>query len=98
MAGLLSALLLARDGHRVTVYERDDTDVPDTADQAFDDFGVGFSVRLQLGHAGSADANQGAFGRHEEGVGQDEHDQGRQSQQVGPEERHGQGAFAPSER
>lgn len=36
MAGLLAALFLARDGHRVTVYERDDTDVPATADEAFD--------------------------------------------------------------
>jgi len=36
MAGMLAALLLARDGHRVTVYERDDTDLPSTADEAFD--------------------------------------------------------------
>ena len=36
MAGLLAALVLARDGHRVTVLERDDTDVPATADEAFD--------------------------------------------------------------
>lgn len=36
MAGLLAALFLARDGHRVTVYERDDTDVPATADEAFE--------------------------------------------------------------
>lgn len=36
MAGLLAALMLARDGHRVTVFERDDTDVPTTADEAFD--------------------------------------------------------------
>lgn len=36
MAGMLAALLLARDGHRVTVYERDDTDLPETADAAFD--------------------------------------------------------------
>ena len=36
MAGMLAALLLARDGHRVTVYERDDTDMPDTADEAFE--------------------------------------------------------------
>lgn len=36
MAGTLTALLLARDGHRITVYERDDTDLPDTADEAFD--------------------------------------------------------------
>lgn len=35
MAGLLAALFLARDGHRVTVFERDDTDVPATADEAF---------------------------------------------------------------
>jgi Phytoene dehydrogenase and related proteins len=36
MAGMLAALVLARDGHTVTVYERDDTDLPDTADEAFD--------------------------------------------------------------
>jgi 2-polyprenyl-6-methoxyphenol hydroxylase-like FAD-dependent oxidoreductase len=36
MAGMLAALLLARDGHRVTVYERDDTDLPETADEAFE--------------------------------------------------------------
>ncbi len=36
MAGMLAALMLARDGHRVTVYERDDTDLPATADEAFD--------------------------------------------------------------
>lgn len=35
MAGMLAALLLARDGHRLTVYERDDTDLPRTADEAF---------------------------------------------------------------
>src|SRR4051794_5705827 len=35
MAGLLAALMLARDGHHVTVLERDDTDVPATADEAF---------------------------------------------------------------
>lgn len=36
MAGMLAALMLARDGHRVTVHERDDTDLPPTADDAFD--------------------------------------------------------------
>ena len=36
MAGMLAALVLARDGHRVTVFERDDTDLPATADEAFD--------------------------------------------------------------
>lgn len=36
MAGLLAALVLARDGHTVTVYERDDTDVPASADEAFE--------------------------------------------------------------
>ncbi len=36
MAGILAALVLARDGHSVTVYERDDTDLPATADEAFD--------------------------------------------------------------
>ena len=36
IAGMLAALMLARDGHHVTVFERDDTGVPDTADEAFD--------------------------------------------------------------
>lgn len=36
MAGMLAALMLARDGHHITVYERDDTDLPATADEAFD--------------------------------------------------------------
>lgn len=36
MAGMLAALVLARDGHTVTVYERDDTDLPETADEAFE--------------------------------------------------------------
>lgn len=36
IAGMLAALLLARDGHAVTVVERDDTDLPDSADEAFD--------------------------------------------------------------
>ncbi len=36
MAGMLAALLLARDGHDVTVFERDDTDLPATADEAFE--------------------------------------------------------------
>ncbi|BAN00543.1 FAD-dependent oxidoreductase [Ilumatobacter coccineus] len=36
MAGMLAALVLARDGHTVTVYERDDTDLPASADEAFE--------------------------------------------------------------
>jgi 2-polyprenyl-6-methoxyphenol hydroxylase-like FAD-dependent oxidoreductase len=36
VAGLASALDLARRGHRVTVLERDDTPMPATADEAFD--------------------------------------------------------------
>jgi 2-polyprenyl-6-methoxyphenol hydroxylase-like FAD-dependent oxidoreductase len=51
MAGLLAALLLARDGHRITVYERDDTDVPDTADQAFDDWDRRGAPHARQSHA-----------------------------------------------
>jgi 2-polyprenyl-6-methoxyphenol hydroxylase-like FAD-dependent oxidoreductase len=36
VSGLSSALALARQGHRVTVVERDDTPMPSTADEAFD--------------------------------------------------------------
>jgi len=36
VAGLGSALVLARHGHRVTVVERDDTPMPASADEAFD--------------------------------------------------------------
>ena len=35
IGGLSSALLLARNGHRVTLVERDDTPMPDTAEAAF---------------------------------------------------------------
>lgn len=35
VAGLGSALALARLGHAVTVFERDDTPTPATADEAF---------------------------------------------------------------
>lgn len=36
VSGLSTALKLSRRGHRVTVVERDDTPMPDSADQAFD--------------------------------------------------------------
>ena len=36
VSGLGSALVLARDGHQVTVVERDDTPMPSSADEAFD--------------------------------------------------------------
>ncbi len=36
MAGLGSALALARQGHDVTVFERDDTPMPESAEEAFD--------------------------------------------------------------
>lgn len=35
MAGMLATLMLARDGHRVTVFERDDNPLPASADDAF---------------------------------------------------------------
>ena len=51
MAGLLAALMLARDGHRVTVLERDDTDVPATADEAFDDWDRRGAAHARQSHA-----------------------------------------------
>jgi 2-polyprenyl-6-methoxyphenol hydroxylase-like FAD-dependent oxidoreductase len=51
MAGMLAALLLARDGHRVTVYERDDTDLPDTADEAFDNWDRRGAPHARQSHA-----------------------------------------------
>ena len=51
MAGLLAALLLARDGHRVTVLERDDTDVPATADEAFDHWDRRGAAHARQSHA-----------------------------------------------
>src|SRR6476620_4563887 len=36
VSGLGAALVLARQGHRVTVVERDDTPMPDSADEAFE--------------------------------------------------------------
>ena len=51
MAGLLAALVLARDGHRVTVLERDDTDVPATADEAFDHWDRRGAAHARQSHA-----------------------------------------------
>jgi 2-polyprenyl-6-methoxyphenol hydroxylase-like FAD-dependent oxidoreductase len=51
MAGLLAALMLARDGHRVTVLERDDTDVPATADEAFADWDRRGAAHARQSHA-----------------------------------------------
>lgn len=51
MAGLLAALFLARDGHRVTVYERDDTDVPATADEAFEHWDRRGAAHARQSHA-----------------------------------------------
>ncbi len=51
MAGLLAALVLARDGHRVTVFERDDTDVPATADEAFDHWDRRGAAHARQSHA-----------------------------------------------
>ncbi len=51
MTGLLSALFLARDGHNVTVYERDDTNVPATADEAFDQWQRSGVAHARQSHA-----------------------------------------------
>ena len=51
MAGLLAALMLSRDGHRVTVLERDDTDVPATADEAFDHWDRRGAAHARQSHA-----------------------------------------------
>ncbi len=51
MAGMLAALVLARDGHRVTVYERDDTDLPATADEAFDEWDRRGAPHARQSHA-----------------------------------------------
>jgi 2-polyprenyl-6-methoxyphenol hydroxylase-like FAD-dependent oxidoreductase len=51
MAGLLAALFLSRDGHYVTVFERDDTDVPATADEAFDGWDRRGAAHARQSHA-----------------------------------------------
>ncbi|MCB0967518.1 MAG: FAD-dependent oxidoreductase [Ilumatobacter sp.] len=51
MAGMLAALLLARDGHEVTVFERDDTDLPATADEAFDGWNRRGAPHARQSHA-----------------------------------------------
>lgn len=51
MAGLLAALMLSRDGHLVTVLERDDTDVPATADEAFDHWDRRGAAHARQSHA-----------------------------------------------
>ncbi len=51
MAGLLAALVLARDGHKVTVYERDDTELPETADEAFDHWNRRGAAHARQSHA-----------------------------------------------
>jgi 2-polyprenyl-6-methoxyphenol hydroxylase-like FAD-dependent oxidoreductase len=51
MAGLLAALVLARDGHRITVLERDNTDVPETADEAFEHWERKGAAHARQSHA-----------------------------------------------
>ena len=51
MAGLLAALVLARDGHQITVLERDDTDVPATADEAFEHWDRRGAAHARQSHA-----------------------------------------------
>lgn len=51
IAGMLAALLLARDGHHVTVFERDDTDLPDTADEAFERWDRRGAAHARQSHA-----------------------------------------------
>lgn len=51
MSGMLAALVLARDGHFVTVYERDDTDLPETADEAFEKWDRRGAAHARQSHA-----------------------------------------------
>jgi 2-polyprenyl-6-methoxyphenol hydroxylase-like FAD-dependent oxidoreductase len=51
IAGMLAALLLARDGHRITVFERDDTDLPETADEAFEQWDRRGAPHARQSHA-----------------------------------------------
>lgn len=51
MAGLLAALFLARDGHRVSVFERDATEMPATADEAFDEWDRRGAPHARQSHA-----------------------------------------------
>lgn len=51
MAGMLAALVLARDGHRVEVFERDDTSLPATADEAFEEWDRRGAPHARQSHA-----------------------------------------------
>ncbi len=51
MAGMLAALVLAHDGHTVTVFERDDTDLPENADEAFDRWDRRGAAHARQSHA-----------------------------------------------
>lgn len=51
MAGMLVTLMLARDGHRVTVFERDDNPLPATADDAFDEWDRSGVAHARQSHA-----------------------------------------------
>jgi 2-polyprenyl-6-methoxyphenol hydroxylase-like FAD-dependent oxidoreductase len=51
MAGLGSALALARDGHEVTIVERDDTPMPDSADDAFEHWERRGAPQVRHSHA-----------------------------------------------
>jgi len=51
MAGMMAALFLARDGHRVTVFERDDNELPDSADEAFEHWNRAGVAHARQSHA-----------------------------------------------
>src|SRR3954447_21594376 len=51
MAGLGTALALARDDHKVTILERDDTPMPDSPDDAFDHWERRGAPQVRHSHA-----------------------------------------------
>lgn len=51
LAGLISALALARDGHRVTIVERDAAPLPETAEGAFDTWKRSGAPQIWQSHA-----------------------------------------------
>ena len=50
VCGLTAAMLLARDGHEVTVLERDEQPVPDSPEQAWDGWKRGGVAQFRQAH------------------------------------------------